>query len=697
MLLGIDTGGTYTDAVLVTDGPDAEVIASAKAPTTHHDLAIGIAEAIDSVLGDNTVLGDGTGHGSVAPDSIGLCSMSTTLATNAIVEGRGGRVVVIGIGFTADELARSAVDEESGDVVVIVDGGHDAQGQERSPLDLDGLRNVLGERLASVGDRVAGFAVVAHFAVRNPDHELAARAMLEATFDHPVTCSHELTSKLGGPRRALTCVLNARLIGVIGSLLDATDRLLTERGINAPRMVVRGDGSLVSLAFARARPIETILSGPAASLVGAHHLTTIDDAIVADVGGTTTDVAVLTQGRPRLDVDGAVVGGHRTMVEAVAIATVGLGGDSRITIDDRIDPPAVVLGPERVIPVAMFAADHPELVRETLERQLARREPRPLDGGFATLRTVTEPVAGNGLGSELLAQLSNGPVALAELLPTRRHELAFDALVRDGSAIRVGPTPTDSAHVLGLDKRHDADVAVRAVRLLARQRDRGGLPIAQDETALAHRVLDQLAAASARRVVATALDADGLDGSTLAAHPLLARALDAETAPGPHLRLSGSVGVPLIALGASAATHYPAVAGRVNASLVLPPHGDVANAVGAVVGQVTMRATVVLTPRKDGGVRAHVSTGSIDDDTLEGAADRAIEEMQRLVTASCVEQGVLDATVDVVRNDTTAEVGGAEMLVESTITVSASGRPQFATAGRGPLASGHGSTPRTQD
>src|SRR5690606_13092405 len=114
------------------------------------------------------------------------------------------------------------------------------------------------------------------------------------------TMSHELSARLGGPRRALTTLLNARLIAMIDRLVAATEGFLAARGIAAPLMVVRGDGALVSAAFARLRPIETILSGPAASLVGARHLTGLDAAVVSDIGGTTTDVAVLDRGRPPL-------------------------------------------------------------------------------------------------------------------------------------------------------------------------------------------------------------------------------------------------------------------------------------------------------------------------------------------------------------------------------------------------------------
>ena len=118
-------------------------------------------------------------------------------------------------------------------------------------------------------------------------------------------------------------------------------------------MVVRGDGALVSAAFARQRPIETILSGPAASLVGARHMTGLDDAIVSDIGGTTTDVAVLDNGRPRLDPEGATVGGFRTMVEAVAMRTFGLGGDSEVALEDGGLTPRILLGPRRVVPLAL--------------------------------------------------------------------------------------------------------------------------------------------------------------------------------------------------------------------------------------------------------------------------------------------------------------------------------------------------------
>jgi len=296
--LGIDTGGTYTDAVVFDD--ERGVVAKAKALTTRHDLAIGIAEAVEIVVR----------RAGIEATQIGLVSLSTTLATNALVEGRGGRVALVFIGFDESAEQRGGLAEAlNGDPLIRISGGHDPQGDPVTPLDLESLRS----QAAAVAATVSGFAVTAQFATRNPEHEVAARELLIAATGLPVTCGHELSAKLDGPRRALTSVLNARLIGLIAGLIAAATDIMQRHGIDAPLMVVRGDGALMSADVAMTRPIETILSGPAASLVGAAYLTGARDAIVADIGGTTSDVAVVEDGAPHLDESGATVGGFRTM------------------------------------------------------------------------------------------------------------------------------------------------------------------------------------------------------------------------------------------------------------------------------------------------------------------------------------------------------------------------------------------------
>ena len=264
VLLGVDTGGTFTDAVLLRD--ETEVIASAKSLTTRADLAEGIGKAVAAVLAASQV----------KPEEIAMASLSTTLATNALVEGQGGRVALVYIGFRPGDLIRHGLSEVlAGDPAIELPGGHDHAGSEQQPLDLRALQSWIE---AQTG--VLAFAVAGQFATRNAAHEEAASQLIRAVSGKPVSASHQLSSKLNGPKRALTSVLNARLIGMIDGLIERASFKLTALGILAPLMVVRGDGALISAQLARDKPIETILSGPAASLVGARWLTGEKTALV---------------------------------------------------------------------------------------------------------------------------------------------------------------------------------------------------------------------------------------------------------------------------------------------------------------------------------------------------------------------------------------------------------------------------------
>jgi len=232
-LLGIDTGGTYTDAVILDDESDV-IVAKAKSLTTRPDLAQGIGTAIDAVLA----------QGDVGGENIAMVSLSTTLATNALVEGQGGRVGLVFIGFDEAELARSDLADALGDgPVLILKGGHTHAGNECVPLDKDAISH----GLETFSD-VTAVAIASKFATRNPDHELRVRTIVRDMLAVPVTCSHELSKSLGGPKRALTAVLNARLVGLIDRLIVATERHLNDCAITARLMVVRGDGALISAA-----------------------------------------------------------------------------------------------------------------------------------------------------------------------------------------------------------------------------------------------------------------------------------------------------------------------------------------------------------------------------------------------------------------------------------------------------------------
>jgi N-methylhydantoinase A/oxoprolinase/acetone carboxylase beta subunit len=476
VLLGVDTGGTFTDAVLLRD--ETEVIASAKSLTTRADLAEGIGKAVAAVLAASQV----------KPEEIAMASLSTTLATNALVEGQGGRVALVYIGFRPGDLIRHGLSEVlAGDPAIELPGGHDHAGSEQQPLDLRALQSWIE---AQTG--VSAFAVAGQFATRNAAHEEAASQLIRAVSGKPVSASHQLSSKLNGPKRALTSVLNARLIGMIDGLIERASFKLTALGILAPLMVVRGDGALISAQLARDKPIETILSGPAASLVGARWLTGEKTALVSDIGGTTTDIAVLRNGQPALDPQGAQVGPYRTMVEAVAMRTSGLGGDSEVHFLSEGLQGGVLLGPKRVLPICLAAMEAPDLVHDALDRQLHTALPSEYDGRF--VRRLSGP-AMQGLQSRDLAlyqRLTLDFQPLDRVLKSRLEQQVLRRLLSRGGVQIAALTPSDASHFLGASQLWDRGAAQKALSVFGRRRTGAGQRLAKNPQDMADMIIDQL-------------------------------------------------------------------------------------------------------------------------------------------------------------------------------------------------------------
>ena len=663
MLLGIDTGGTYTDAVLY-DEAARRVLVTAKSPTTHHDLSIGVCGAIDAVLA----------AGSARAEAVELVSLSTTLATNALVEGKGRPVAAVIIGFDGDVLERAGLAEALGsDPAIVLPGGHGPHGNEVAPLDLDRLREEVAAATAS--GRVEAFAVTAQFSVRNPEHELAAAAVIREVCGLPVTLSHHLSARLNGPKRAVTAVLNARLISIVDGLVHTTESALVERGVHAPLMVVRGDGSLVSAAFVRERPIETILSGPAASLVGAAHLTGLDDAFISDIGGTTTDIAVLRGGIPSVSPDGAIVGGHRTMVQAVAMHTHGLGGDSRVRSDDRAAGAVLRIGPRKVIPVCQLAMDEPALVHGMLDRHLTNSMPGELDGIVLVAERREERMAALEGAERQVLEAMGGRVAVAvEVLSTLQLRRVMERLVQRGVLQIAAYTPTDAAHVLGIQTTYDAGAARKAAELFARNRDRTGRAIAPDADTIAAATIDTLVRRSAEAVLAAAFVHDGLSADTVQ-QPVVQAAIDRRLH---SASISMGLSAPLVGLGASAPAYYPRVAAVLGAESRIPVHADVANAVGAVVGRVRLSVECLVSSPSQGQFLVHAGESPSVFTDLLGARGFALAHLTEVLRRDMVAAG---APVFETREqwlETSAPVEGQEMFVEGRLVLTASGRPELA-------------------
>jgi N-methylhydantoinase A/oxoprolinase/acetone carboxylase beta subunit len=602
-----------------------------------------------------------------------MVSLSTTLATNALVEGQGGRVALIVIGFDADDLERGGLVEAlKGDPVVRLAGGHNHAGGQAAALDMVALE----QHVTELSGDVMGFAVASRFATRNPAHEVAARDLIRRVSGRPVTCSHELSAKLNGPKRALTAVLNARLIGMIDRLVAACERHLEAVGITAPLMVVRGDGALISAAMVRERPIETILSGPAASIVGARWLTGASDALVSDIGGTTTDVALLRNGLPEIDPEGARVGGLRTMVEAVAMRTSGLGGDSEVHVLATGLTGGLRLGPRRLIPVSLLAVEHGPMVHSALDRWLSSDTAGEFDGRFVI------PMQGQTGGltareATVLARVTK-PMPLSLALTSRLEVAAMERLVARGLVMISGVTPSDASHVLGRLDAWDGTASVKALKLLAKRRNGSGDRIALDGAVLAQAVIDQLTEQTVECLLEAAFDEDGgfdEQAEMLARHPLTTAGLNRHRGV---VEVTLRLGVPVIGLGASAPSYYGAVGERLGCEMILPEHAGVANAIGAVVGQVSQRAQGLVSSPGEGRFTAHLPAGLQTFTSRDAALDALETALVAEATARAQAAGAADLRVTATRDIREALVEGNPMFIEATVTVTASGRPRVA-------------------
>ena len=320
-VLGIDTGGTYTDAVLL-DKKTNTVLKKAKSPTTREDLAVGIRKSIEGLEVENRT-------------AIEKVVLSTTLATNAIVEGEGRATGLIIIGeLPKGELPQNAMAQVQGKVNI--------KGKEVIPLDMAQVEDACD----AIAPGVEAFAVSGMMSVRNASQELAVKAFIREKYGLPVVCGHELSSQLGFHDRTVTTVLNASLIPILREFIDGVRRTLAAQGITAPVYMVKGDGNLASLSFILEKPIESILSGPAASVIGALSLADCADGIVVDMGGTTTDSGVVLDHTLTLAPIGARVGDWQTQIDSAQINTWGLGGDTQILSEDG----APVLTGHRILP-----------------------------------------------------------------------------------------------------------------------------------------------------------------------------------------------------------------------------------------------------------------------------------------------------------------------------------------------------------
>jgi N-methylhydantoinase A/oxoprolinase/acetone carboxylase beta subunit len=626
-VIGIDTGGTYTDGVLL-DLQSGKVMAFSKTLTTRDNLARGIKKALNELnIGD--------------PAAVRLVGISSTLATNSIAEGKTRRVGLLLIGYDQELMAiYNLVSKLPTRHFTHFRGGHTTQGLEKEALDMKSIESWVARHHSEVD----ALAISSYFSPLNPSHEERAQEMVRNMCALPVVLGNHLSKKLDSIKRATTACLNASLVAVMQEFIEAVRKSLVAQGIQAPLMIVKGDGSLMPYADAVRKPVETVLSGPAASAIGGRFLSGHGSALVIDVGGTTTDMALMDNFKVTLSEDGARVGNFETAVEAARIRSTALGCDSRIAFDagDKIQ-----VGPERVVPLALLAARFPRVEKEICDlKKKGALERRATDIEYWFLSKAPgsqKRVIANANHQKLIALLQDGPLSLTQLLKKmdvyHALQLNADSLTRQGVIEQATLTPTDLLHVSG---RMDIWCGQAARQAL----DHACALHAKDQTRVVEQALDSIVFTMVKeafvflaRHVNEAQLPEQINGPW--GRWFVREAL---TQTNPYLAVTMTSRYPIIGIGAPAKIFIQKVAEYLNTRFILPDHAPVANAVGAVAGSVVVSKEALVYARETEGARAFmVQVGGSNKGftEIEDACRYAEKIVAQLARESAVAAGAI--------------------------------------------------------
>ncbi|WP_407355148.1 hydantoinase/oxoprolinase N-terminal domain-containing protein [Methanolobus sp. WCC5] len=634
--LGIDAGGTYTDAVIVRNS-DRKVVDSNKALTTYPDLLTGIENAIDGLNSKHL------------PD-VKLVSVSTTLATNTILEKTGYPVALILIGKHTLPANPPISD------YIVVKGGHNVAGTEDETLDIETVK----EYALKMKDRVSAFAVSSYFSIRNPDHEIRIKEMLTELTGLPIVCGHELSQDLGAYDRGVTAYLNAQLLPIADQFIHAIITDIKKRGIDAKLMMLKCDGSVIGIHEAMERPIESIFSGPAASLMGASFLSKNDTCAVIDVGGTSTDVSLNHNGLPELVDTGAVVGGWHTKVKAIRMETSAMGGDSHVWVKNR----NINIGPRRVMPLCLAAVKYPGFMdqlrsgRTPSRVQLAEN----IQPTKFFVRTGKKAPNLSSFEEQLLATIGEEPVSINDIfwkMGTPISADQIDALIQKRLVQAIGFTPTDVLHVLGEYTKWSRDASLTGAKILARL-----TPMNENELCL--HIKKEVA-------INMALDLMGFIFKGVEKSEI-------EKIIRGEFFSQFKVNVPVVLLGGPVHSYVEELGKLIEANIIVPEHAEVGNAVGALVGKGVKSIEILIKSFYKKAKRSIVVFSPVERREFVSHAEAleyANEIGNRLIMEYMINSGIKaeDISIDIKREDITmAEESGAP--IETRLLFLGTGMPK---------------------
>jgi len=532
-IIGIDTGGTYTDGVLV-DLQSGEVVKTAKKATTHFQLAIGVGATLTELLYESKI----------SPEQIEKVAISSTLATNSVIENRGARVAILVIGYVKHfKLPVKAV--------LFVKGGHTITGNEEEPLDID----YLVELIHGLKNEIDSYGICSAMSMKNPAHELVAEKAISLIDPKPVFCSHRISNLAGMEERAATAGLHAKLMPVMQEFVSEIKRALDREQLRCPMVIIGGNGNLIDGNKAISEAGLTIASGPACSAhFGADQ--TDGNCLVVDIGGTTTDIAMIENGAPLLASEGCLIGRWKTHVEAIDMHTGGIGGDSHVHVSNKGE---INLGPRRVNPLSMVTGNAPAAnwLGSSDQSRLIVRQPQ------------LQPPLSDEL-TDLLFQAEWSTVAMIREktgLGGITLEKKLEQLTRKQLIFECGFTPTDALHALGILHIGDREEAYTGAEILGRAagmnaEDFCRTIISMTEEKIENLIIDYLIQKSWGK---------SLTGFVAARknHPVLG--------------VNFSIKIPIIGIGAASRYFLPGAAENLGTSVSFPDNCEVGNAVGAAL------------------------------------------------------------------------------------------------------------------
>jgi len=578
--IGIDTGGTYTDAV-VYDFEKSEILYGAKELTTKDDLSIGIGNVLDGLPIDIVKKAE-------------LISLSTTLATNACIENKGGRAKLVFIGVdkrTVEEVGKEYGLPNVEDIFFL-----DSKIQTSGEIVEEPNFSLLEQYCDKIEAEADGIGVVQIYAMHNNAVlEKKAKSIITSKLKSQVICGHELFSDLNSIKRGSSALLNARLIPIIKEFLESIKSALKERNISVPVVIVRSDGTLMSENFTSVRPIETLLCGPAASVMGGLKLTGEKDSVVVDMGGTTTDIAIIKNGIPIKAKDGISVGNWKTFVKGLYIDTFGLGGDSALRCKNN----KLVLGTNRIIPISILASKYPSVtqkLKELVENEKIIND--NLHEFFVLAKNTHNNSKYNEFERAFIKVLSNGPLIISEAAKAvnrDRYTLKVDRLEKEGVVIRCGLTPTDIMHIKGDFNKYNVEAAGLAAKYVANC-------LELDLETLCNTVYNEVKRKLYCNISRILLEdsnsyyrTKGL-GETL--ELFINESFDKanELKGSKFINLSITTSASLVGIGGPIHVFLPEVAKLLGTKCVIPKYAEVANALGAVVGNISASHTIEIKP-----------------------------------------------------------------------------------------------------